>query len=405
MNRSAVGWLYLAIVPVYVSPSQAIVVPVVSTYDSSLDGWTAVTGDPAQVTWQASDGNPGGYAGFTDISSDFTFIRAPSIFLGDWSNLNGAGVLSWEHRIFQANPIVQILALEALISGPGGSAHFRDIVESGPSCWVAQRAPLHQEAWVIDSGTWSGILAAVTAVDIRIETVMGGTEMAGIDNVVLADDTPVNVPTASAFNTSVDGWCVTDVAQGPLDWVSTGGHPGGYAQFTDVGEDFGFVRAPASFTGDWSSMNNIGVLSWDHRIISIGNVVQLHPLEARLSGPGGTARYFGNTPSTTSWVTQDAVLQESLWIVEGGTWAGLLAYVTDVQIRAETAQDTDGPDVEGLDNIRLSTGQAVPAVSTWGFSSTVLLLLIAGSIVLARSNKGCRQARYLLGGMEGIRLQ
>jgi hypothetical protein len=139
---------------------------------------------------------------------------------------------------------------------------------------------------------------------------------------------------------------------------SSGGNPGGFIQFTDKSSASTYVDAPALFHGSYASLDGAGYITYQHNIISETGVTAYSPYEIRLSGPGGAAKFDGTTPTsaTTGWVTVVAPLVSGDWTVTSGTWAALLANVTDLQIDIELVTNQTIPgdtDIEGIDNIAL----------------------------------------------------
>lgn len=54
---------------------------VISTFDADLDGWTLFQNSGPNFDWIPTGGNPGGYLGATDNTSDWAYVRAPAKFL------------------------------------------------------------------------------------------------------------------------------------------------------------------------------------------------------------------------------------------------------------------------------------------------------------------------------------
>ena len=144
-----------------------------TTFASDLDGWTSNT--PAQVVWQATGGNPGGVALFTDQSADGTYIDAPSKFLSPavpYTSLSGKGYISWQHKMGPQANVESISPYEIRLSGPGGAAKFDGSVPAvKPEKYYTVVAPLAQADWTVTSGTWAALLANVTDMQIDIELV------------------------------------------------------------------------------------------------------------------------------------------------------------------------------------------------------------------------------------------
>jgi PEP-CTERM motif len=170
---------------------------VVSTFDMGLDGWSglATQGPASQYSWGATGGNPGGYFDFIDQASTSGAIAAPVKFLGNWSALNGVGSLRWDAIIVNTGGDPSLFGpFDADISGPGGSATFATSTNATlVGQWVTTTAPITQANWTLTSGTWTGLLADVTSLNISIEgvtnihnpTVQNPGDHDGIDNVIL----------------------------------------------------------------------------------------------------------------------------------------------------------------------------------------------------------------------------
>ena len=167
----------------------------------------------------------------------------------------------------------------------------------------------------------------------------------------------IAVPVSSTFDSDVDGWTGDNV--GEFSFGAPGGNPDGYLRFDDLFSLGGFAIAPSKFLGDWSALDGSGAIRYDQRVISAGSHTGSVFRRILLSGPGGSAEWQGPFPCggqfcTTPWETFFALLDESVWTVTSGTWAALLADVTDFRISADqfiTMNPT--PDAEGLDNIQL----------------------------------------------------
>jgi hypothetical protein len=162
-----------------------------STFDSGLDGWISNT--PALINWASSGGNPDGYVRFRDEIGALTYISAPAKFLGDWSALDGAGAIKFDHRIFDmGGGLQEFLPYRIDIFGSGGAAAYWEGANPiGANIWETVVAPLNASDWTISSGSWSDLLSDVTELHIQIEQVdntnskASKVEIAGIDNVNL----------------------------------------------------------------------------------------------------------------------------------------------------------------------------------------------------------------------------
>ena len=172
----------------------AVTSPPASTFDTGLEGWTANT--PGEVAWAEGGGNPGGYLRFDDYSISRTRIFAPSQYLGDWSGLDGAGQILFDHRIFHSEGVAGVQPYQIELSGAGGTARWFAFAPQGAGDWVTLTAPISRNNWVVD-GSWQDLLNSVEQLAITIELVNNvepfGTERAGIDNVIVS---AVPVPAA-----------------------------------------------------------------------------------------------------------------------------------------------------------------------------------------------------------------
>lgn len=174
----------------------------------------------------------------------------------------------------------------------------------------------------------------------------------------------------STFDSGSDGWTFTT----GVTHQSSGGNPAGYLLFIDSGPaDGGQLFAPSSYLGDWSALDGIGVFAFDFRnftgpsdFTAVGSVV--------VSGPGGLMRSPGapNTTGTSNWQTIATPINESAWTIVSGTWADIIANVTQVRINMPVS--SSATEITGVDNVRL-----VPEPS-----STLLIILGVGTFILVR---------------------
>ena len=158
-----------------------------SSFDDNFDGWSGECSGFFEHSF--SDTEHTGFIMFSDESgvTGDGFIVAPESYLGDWSDLDGIGELSWEHKIFQAGGGPVILRPHVMISGPGGRAVIRPLEKMRPY-WRSFSVPIDRDAWTVTSGTWSQLISNVTELKIRIEAAhndFSPLDINGIDSIVL----------------------------------------------------------------------------------------------------------------------------------------------------------------------------------------------------------------------------
>ncbi len=159
-------------------------------------------------------------------------------------------------------------------------------------------------------------------------------------------------PASSSFDVDLEGWMVMEGANftNEVTWGATGGNPGGYAHFVDAHDQTSYHAAQAAFAGDWSAADGIGAISYDQKIFDVGPTPVMNAYEVFIGGTGGLVMWHGDTPTgTTDWVNVVAPLVESEWSVVSGSWAGALADISGLAIRAELVSFSR--DVTGLDNV------------------------------------------------------
>jgi len=86
------------------------------------------------------------------------------------------------------------LTTQATISGTGGSVTFNSGLLGIDSSWLSTTTLIDESIWNVTSGTWSGLIANVTELSIKIELVDGVNDIEGIDNISLT-----NVPLPSSL--------------------------------------------------------------------------------------------------------------------------------------------------------------------------------------------------------------
>ncbi len=181
----------------------------------------------------------------------------------------------------------------------------------------------------------------------------------------------------STFDTNVDGWqklSGSDPASS-VNWISTGGNPGGYLRYNEVGAGFeDFISAPNKFLGDKSLFYG-GIFSFDRRTNVISNSLG-RDNDVLFFGNGMTLRYNLPDPSVGSWTSHTIDLVETGWFVGNTSVApttlemqSVLANLTAIHLHVDFRSGAETP---AYDNIRLWTS-AVPEPNSLAFTCAGLL--------------------------------
>ncbi len=155
-----------------------------STFSSGLEGWSIVTVDSVML-WSSHGGHPGGYLQLVETAhtGNASWAVAPAKFLGDWSALDGVGMVWADTNLISGAPAQNVWKFE--IGGPGGYAVGRiAISDSIKGNWETHGLGISRSEWNVTDGTWEELLRDVQLLRIEIEHVVGN-EMTGLDNVRL----------------------------------------------------------------------------------------------------------------------------------------------------------------------------------------------------------------------------
>ena len=166
-------------------------ISVQTAFDVGFEGWTFV--GSGEFLCEQSGGNPRGFVKFIDVpdsqhpENGDGWIVAPEKFLGDWSFLDGKGVLSWDHIIIQTGGEPKVLQGQVMISGPGGSAKCTTLARMTKT-WQSFCIPIDEPCWQVSSGSWTVLISNITELQIRIEAVWNNSsplDIDGIENILL----------------------------------------------------------------------------------------------------------------------------------------------------------------------------------------------------------------------------
>jgi uncharacterized protein (TIGR03437 family) len=209
--------------------------PLVSTFDTSAQGWTrnfpeapflsprafGVTSGDQETTVRvlSTDGNPGGHLQITDDNDDANqdFLLAPVAFLGDLAALGPGAAFEFDRR--QQSSFGVGRSVEVRIIGFG--AAYRYLGPPASREWSRHRAALTPDMWTLVEGerSFQQTLRAVQRIEVSVDDVVGG-EITGFDNFRLAG-IPSEVP-------------VVSVAPGSLAFVAVLGAGESAAQVVEV---------------------------------------------------------------------------------------------------------------------------------------------------------------------------
>ena len=201
-------------------------VPVISRFDGSNEGWSAV-GDPASPfpLFHSTGGNPGGYVSDIDNQQNiYWYYRAPAKFRGNMAAAYGR-VLKFDQK---ETPASNVGTYDVILRG-AGHVLLHDGVDWPDTSWTSLRVPLIETASWIDSATsvapssavFLSTLSSLTSLDILGEWV-NGADTGSLDNVVFGDTIGPASPGQSCITAIVtrDGQPVLGAQ------IHVGGHSG-----------------------------------------------------------------------------------------------------------------------------------------------------------------------------------
>jgi uncharacterized protein (TIGR03437 family) len=240
--------------------------------------------------------------------------------------------------------------------------------------------PLRAPAWQVISGSdsFEQVLENVLRIEIRASYGQPGG-LTGIDNVKLFGRAlPPDAPLRTSFDSSIGGW-TRNFADAPfltprafgvtsgdqettIRLVATDGIPGGYLQVTDDDDDENqdFMLAPPQYLGDLSGLGPDAAFEFYRRHASPLNASR--PVEVRIIGFGAAYRYVG-AASGRDWTDYRAPLDSASWSLVAGdrSFEQVLRAVQRIEVSVD---DTEGPEITGLDSFQLTGSPTeAPALS------------------------------------------
>src|SRR5262249_32220980 len=163
------------------SIAQASADTISSTFDTGVEGWSAL--DPTTdytASWQSTGGNPGGFLqGTENIALGGTgYFIAPSKFLGNLSAYAG-GTLTYDLKVIHGSAYFN--DVDVIISNGMNSVSWTSNINPVGDGWVTFHVQLNQANF---GSNLVSILSNVTEFQIRGEFI-NGAEVEGLDNVLL----------------------------------------------------------------------------------------------------------------------------------------------------------------------------------------------------------------------------
>jgi len=154
--------------------------------DTTLQGWTFDLTNPLGE-WDnpGSDGNPGGYARYTDVASNDLgpFLFAPVEYLGDYTGYIG-GYFTYDIRLEMPSddPGLPSNYPRIRLTGSDGSearalANF-DLTTD----WTAVEIDIVESDWEMVSGTWDGLIQDVDGLFFGGDFLLGSGPEGAVDN-------------------------------------------------------------------------------------------------------------------------------------------------------------------------------------------------------------------------------
>lgn len=188
----------------------------------------------------------------------------------------------------------------------------------------------------------------------------------------------------SDFAKSSEGWAALGDTATPVEWIASGGNPGGHIRVVDsVSGGVIYFKAPAKFLGNRASAYG-RTLSFDLKQEITGGVNQFDDVDVYLSGGGITIAYnTASNPPFNAWGSFTVPIAAGGWTLNSLTGATateaqirtVLGSLTDLRIRAEYQT---GGDTGYLDTVVLALGGSADLDGDGSVGATDLAVLLGG---------------------------
>jgi len=174
----------------------ASAVVIISTFDSSVDGWTVSGGNESFAT---PGGNPGGYLRSVDNSPTFMTANAPAPFLGNLTSFDG-GTIGFDSKLFSGTGAIQTRFGEISITN-GSITGTADFAPANLPDWTTFSSAFTAAVFGLSQSDFTTLLSSVTAITLILDSTVGQGEVVGLDNFFLRNDlgNPNSVPEPSGL--------------------------------------------------------------------------------------------------------------------------------------------------------------------------------------------------------------
>ncbi len=166
----------------------------VSTFDTSTEGWTVVRASDNSVNWGPTGGNPGGFLSGVDQGQGggVGFFMSPSSWNGDWTGYKN-GQLKYDLAIHNPNSRYYQHAFDVQILSGSTALTGISVQTTAWTGWKTFEVPLTAASFGNDPN-FDTVMANVTGLYIRAEYLIG-YETEKLDNVrVTGTAAPVPEP-------------------------------------------------------------------------------------------------------------------------------------------------------------------------------------------------------------------